>query len=283
MNAGADEPAAGRVAIIVGAASGMGRATALRLAADGFAIGLADRDEDGLERVAGELRAAGAVHDSVAMDLAAAGSAEEGIDRLCASLGPPWLLGVSAAILETGWVLDAPREHFERVIGINLLGVIAANTAAARAMVAAGRGGRIVNWSSNNAVGGSASASAYAAAKAGLDAFTQSLAVELGPYEITANSVRPGSVRTPMLAHLDAAAVEFETARIPIGRWGEPADVAAVAAFLARDESGWLTGACIPIDGGTLANHGRPAVVEATRRARESGAGATRIEVSRGD
>lgn len=259
-----------RNAIVVGAASGMGRATALRLGADGFSVGLADRDTAGLQAVADELKTAGVAHWMVVMELADHRSVEAGIDELCAELGPPWLLGVSAAILRTGWVLDAPHEHFQEVLGVNLLGVIAANAAAARAMVEAGAGGRIINWSSNNAVGGTASASAYAAAKAGLDAFTQSLAVEMGPYGITVNSLRPGSVRTPMLTHLDQAAVDSETARIPVGRWGEPEDVAAVVAFLARDETSWLTGACIPVDGGTLANHGRPTLVEATRRAHAS-------------
>ena len=256
-----------RVAIVIGAASGMGRATAQRLAADGFAIGLADRDADRLHEVATDLGDRGARHHAVTTDLADPESVEDALGNLSAELGPPWLLAVSAAILETGWVVDTPHEHFQRVIGINLLGLIAANASAARAMVAAGAGGRIINWSSNSAVGGTASGSAYAASKAGVDAFSQSLAVELGPFGITVNSLRPGSVRTPMLAHLDQAAVDLETSRIPIGRWGEPEDVAAVVAFLASDEAEWLTGACIPVDGGTLAAHGRPSVAEATRRA----------------
>lgn len=258
-----------RVAIVVGAASGMGRASALRLAADGFSVGLADRDPDRLSKVLDEVRAhAPSCHGAV-VDLAEVSSVERGMQELSAQLGPPWVVAVSAAILETGWILEAPHAHFERVIGINLLGLIAVNANAARRMVAAGAGGRIINWSSNNAVGGTASASAYAASKAGVDAFSQSLAVELGPFGITVNSLRCGSVRTPMLAHLDQAAVDHETTRIPIGRWGEPGDVAAVVSFLASDAAGWLTGACIPVDGGTLANQGRPALNEATRRAQQ--------------
>jgi NAD(P)-dependent dehydrogenase (short-subunit alcohol dehydrogenase family) len=258
-----------RVAVIVGAASGMGRASALRLAEDGFAIGLADRDAAGMSTIAEQLRSAGVPNHAVTMDVAAPESVERGIEALEEALGAPWLLAVSAAILEVEWVLDAPYEHFRRVLDTNLLGVIAVNAAAARRMVAAGNGGRIVNWSSNNAVGGTAYGSAYAASKAGVDAFSQSLAVELGPYGITVNTLRAGSVRTPMLAHLDQAAVDQETARIPAGRWGEPEDVAAVVSFLARDEAGWVTGAAIPVDGGTLANHGRPQLAEAVRRARE--------------
>jgi glucose 1-dehydrogenase len=106
--------------------------------------------------------------------------------------------------------------------------------------------------------------------KAGVDAFTQSLAVELAPFDITDNSVRPGSVRTPMLAHVDQAAIEHETTLIPAGRWGEPEDVAGVVAFLASEEAGWITGTTLVVDGGTLANHGRPTLAEATRRAKEA-------------
>lgn len=263
------ERTAQRVALVVGAGSGMGRATTLRLAAEGYAIGIADRDIERLHALSQELAAQAVRHSAVPMELADAGSVESGIEQLVADLGSPWLLAVSAAILELGWALEAPHDHYRRVLDVNLLGAIAANTAAARAMVAGGGGGRIVNWSSNNAVGGTAGASAYAASKAGLDAFTLSLAVELGPFGITVNSLRPGSVRTPMLAHMDPEAVEVETARIPIGRWGEPEDVAAVVSFLASDEAGWLTGAEIPVDGGTLANHGRPTLAEAVRRARQ--------------
>ncbi|MEN3284476.1 MAG: hypothetical protein V7607_5616 [Solirubrobacteraceae bacterium] len=257
-----------RVAIVVGAASGMGRATALRLASDGFAIGMADRDEPRVQEVADELAASGREHRAAPMDLADPDSVEKAVEELAAKLGAPWLLAVPAAVLENGWALEAPRAHFERVIRINLLGVITANVAATRLMVEAGAGGRIINWSSNNAVGGSAGASAYAASKAGVDAFTASIAVELGPYGITANSLRPGSVRTPMLAHLDADRIERERRRIPVGRWGEPEDAAALVSFLARDEASWLTGAAIPIDGGTLAGHGRRSVAEAADRAR---------------
>jgi 3-oxoacyl-[acyl-carrier protein] reductase len=259
-----------RVAIVVGAASGMGRAAAHRLAADGFAIGAADRDAEGLEALSAELHAASVKHHTVVLDLEDAASVEPAFDAFDAALGPPWVLGVAAAILETGWVLDGDLAHFRRVIDVNLIGLMAANAAAVRRMVAAGAGGRIVNWSSISAVGGTAGGAAYAAAKAGVDAFSQSLAVELGPHGITVNSLRPGSVRTPMLAHLDDEAVEAETARIPIGRWGEPGDVAAVVSFLASDEAAWLTGASIPVDGGTLANQGRPALGEAIRRAHGS-------------
>jgi 3-oxoacyl-[acyl-carrier protein] reductase len=260
-----------RVAVIVGAASGMGRATALRLAADGWSVGLADRDPDRLAKAGRSVAdRGGASHAAAVVEMAEPESVERGIEHLCAELGPPWLLAVSAAVLETEWALEASHEHFRQVIDVNLLGLIAANVAAARAMVAAGTGGRIVNWSSNNAVGGSAGASAYAASKAGVDAFTQSLAVELGPFGITVNSLRPGSVRTPMLAHMDAAAVERETARIPVGRWGEPEDVASLVAFLAGNEAAWLTGACIPVDGGTLAGQGRVSVADAARRAQEA-------------
>lgn len=247
-----------RAALVIGAASGMGRAVALRLAASGYAVAAADRDATALEAVGAELRATGARHVLLAVDLADRTSIDQGVAAAREALGPLWLLAVTAGVLEGGMALDADPEHHERVLRINYLGVVHANAVAARTMVADGAGGRIVNWSSNNAVGGSAGFSAYAASKAALDAFSQSLALELGPHGITVNTILPGSVRTPMLGALSDDEVAAEEQRIPIGRFGEPDDVAAALLFLAGPEAGWITGVNLPIDGGTLAANGRP-------------------------
>ncbi len=180
-------------------------------------------------------------------------SSREVVDRL----GPPWLLAVAAGVLEGGLALEADEAHWQRVLGVNFHGVVRANVAAARAMVAAGEGGRIVNWSSNNAAGGTAGYAAYAASKAALEAFSRSLAMELGPERITVNTIRPGSVRTPMLGALTQAEIDAENDRIPLGRFGEPEDAAGLVAFLASDDAAWISGADIPLDGGTLAARGR--------------------------
>lgn len=247
-----------RAALVIGAASGMGRAAALRLAEAGYAVAAADRDAAALEDLGVELAAADARHVLLTVDLADRDSIDAGVAAAREAIGPLWLLAVTAGILEGGMALDASPDHHERVLRINYLGVAHANAVAARTMVADGGGGRIVNWSSNNAVGGSAGFSAYAASKAALDAFSQSLAMELGPHGITVNTILPGSVRTPMLGALSEEEIAAEERRIPIGRFGEPDDVAAALLFLASPEAGWITGVNLPIDGGTLAAHGRP-------------------------
>lgn len=259
-----------RTALVIGAASGMGRTVALWLAAEGYAVAAADRDAAALEELSAELAASGARHVLLTVDLADDASIDAGVAAAREALGPLWLLAVTAGILEGGMALDAPAGHHERVLRINYLGVARANAAVARTMVADGGGGRIVNWSSNNAVGGSAGFSAYAASKAALDAFSQSLAMELGPHGITVNTILPGSVRTPMLGALSDEEIAAEELRIPIGRFGEPDDVAAALLFLASPEAGWITGVNLPIDGGTLAAHGRPgAAAVAARLVRE--------------
>ncbi len=256
----------------------MGRATALRLAADGWTVAAADRDEERLAALAEELAAAsdGGSPAALALPLDLAGPPSE-VDAAVAlvveRLGPPWLLAVAAGVLEGGLALDAPDAHWQRVLGVNFHGVVRANVAAARAMVAAGAGGRIVNWSSNNAAGGTAGYAAYAASKAAMEAFSRSLAMELGPEGITVNTIRPGSVRTPMLGALTQAEIDAENARIPLGRFGEPEDAAGLVAFLASDDAAWISGADIPLDGGTLAARGR-ANVQAVRAARARGGGA---------
>lgn len=261
-----------RAALVIGAASGMGRAGALRLAADGYAVAAADRDADMLASLGTELTALGADHVLLRIDLADDASIAAGVAAAREALGPLWLLAVTAAILEGSVALDADPGHFERVLRINYLGVAHANVVAARTMVADGTGGRIVNWSSVNAVGGSAGYSAYAASKAALDAFSQSLAMELGPHGITVNTIRPGSVRTPMLGALTAEEITAEEGRIPLGRFGEPDDVAAVLAFLASPAAAWVTGVTLPVDGGTLAANGRPGVAAVGGRlGREAG------------
>ncbi|MDW5595525.1 SDR family oxidoreductase, partial [Conexibacter stalactiti] len=251
-----------RTALVVGAASGMGRATALRLARDGWAVAAADRDAARLDGLDEELRGAGA-HAALTVTLDLAGGetvVEAAVAEVVAALGPPWLLAVAAGVLEGGLALDAGHDHYARVLAVNFHGVVQANVAAARAMAAAGTGGRIVNWSSNNAAGGTAGFSAYAASKAAMEAFSRSLALELGPDGITVNTIRPGSVRTPMLGALTQREVDEENARIPLGRFGAPEDAAGLVAFLASDDAAWITGADIALDGGTLAARGRAGV-----------------------
>lgn len=268
-----------RVALVIGAASGMGRATALRLAQEGFAVAIADVNMSGLTSLASELRDARVEHSTIEMDLREKTSIDAGVALARNALGPFWLLAVSAGVLEAGPALEADDDHIERVMRVNFHGVVRADIAAARIMVADGGGGRIVNWSSVGAVGGAAGHSAYAASKAALESFTRSLAVELGPHEITVNTIRPGTVLTPMLGSLSDVPdedVAREIDRIPLGRFGEPEDVTGAIVFLARDEAAWITGVALPVDGGTLVARGRDSL--ATVRARLAHPSSTKTE-----
>jgi NAD(P)-dependent dehydrogenase (short-subunit alcohol dehydrogenase family) len=231
----------------------MGRATAARLGQSGFAIAAIDRDADGLQAMAMGLRAHGVPVLALPLDVTERAVVEQAFDE-AAKLGPLHAVAAAAGILEGGFALEADREHFERVIQINVLGLIWTNVAAARAMIAAGTRGRIVNWSSLGAVGGAAGYSAYALSKAAVVSFTQSFALEVAPFGVTVNAILPGSVRTPMIGYVD----ETRTAqRLPLGRWADPDEIAALAAFLLSDDAEWITGVAWNADGGELAARGR--------------------------
>lgn len=259
-----------RVAIVTGAASGMGRATALRLGAQGFAIAALDRNKEGLEATGEFLRRQESPFVLLPLDVSDRTAVNESIDQ-ASRLGRVWFLAAAAGVLQGAFAIDADEAHFEHVIGVNLMGVVWTNAAAARAMIRHGQGGRIVNWSSRGAVGGNPGYSAYCAAKAAVCSFTQCLALELGPSRITVNAILPGSVRTPMVGYHDKEYFEKTAANIPLGRWGEPEDVAGLAAFFASDDASWITGVTWSADGGGLAAMGAQSVEQAKARlARES-------------
>ena len=238
---------AGRRILITGAASGMGRAAAQRFAAEGAALGLLDISEAGLAAVA---RVLGAQY--AALDIANLGQVEPAVERLARALGG--LDGVvnAAGILRTAPVEETDEALWRRVHDVNLFGPAQLCRLALPHLKAAGRTATIVNVASLGGLRPNAGMSAYAASKGGLIAYTKVLALELGP-QIRANAICPGFIRTAMTESLyEGRGIETSPtlAKSALQRAGEPDEVAALAAFLTSDESSFISGAAITVDGG---------------------------------
>jgi NAD(P)-dependent dehydrogenase (short-subunit alcohol dehydrogenase family) len=230
---------AGRRVIVTGGLSGIGAATAASLEDRGAAVAVLDLGPEADVEV--DVRDAGAVEAAVA---AAAG-------RLG---GPADVLVASAGIYRIAPFLDLEPAEWDDVLGTNLRGVYLTGRAFARALVAAGRPGSIVNLASTAALVGDADepGAHYNASKAGVVALTRQMAIELAPHGIRVNCVCPGVIDTPMLRLMDdpAAGERYLRESVPLRRLGGAAEVAAIA-FLASDEAGYITGAALPIDGGS--------------------------------
>lgn len=249
-------PGAGRLAIITGAAGGQGRAVARALGERGYALGLVDMDEAGLGELVDELRADRIAANAARADISDREAIRTAFATFQSKHGAPFVLAATAAILRGGLLMDLDDAAFEKVLKVNTIGAYVTNSEAARLMIAAGKGGRIVNWSSVSALHGSIGYGAYCASKSALQSLSKSLALTLAPHGITVNTILPGSIRTPMLGYFDGDASRGVAAGIPLGRWGEPEDIAAAALYLTADEAGWITGTEVVVDGGLLAADG---------------------------
>jgi 3-oxoacyl-[acyl-carrier protein] reductase len=247
-----------RVAIVTGAARGIGASIALRLAADGMSVGVVDLDEQGSERTAKEIVELGGRAIAIGADVADEKAANEAVALTAAELGRPSVLINSAGIIRDNLIFRMSTADWDAVMDVHLRGAFLM-TRAAQAHMTQEKWGRIVNISSTSALGNRGQAN-YAAAKAGLIGFTKTLALELGRFGVTANAIAPGFVETDMtVASAARQGLDYDewklaaASDIPAGRIGKPEDIAAVASFLCREEAGYVSGQVIYVNGGAKA------------------------------
>jgi len=244
---------AGRVALVTGAARGIGRVTALVLAEEGADVAVADVLGE-VEAVAEEVRARGRRAAVAVFDIADDEAVREGVLRLSEALGPPGILVNNAGIVaNVAPVARMTAAAWHRELGVNLSGAFHMIQATIGDMVAS-RWGRIVNVSSIGGTGGLHHQAAYAASKAGLLGLTKTVALEHGRHGVTCNAVLPGLIATENVCAMPAEIREAAASATPVRRLGEPVEVAHLIAFLASDRAGFINGAEIPIDGGLRLN-----------------------------
>ena len=244
-----------RVAIVTGAARGIGAATALRLAQDGYAVAVVDLDESSCAEAVAAVEAAGGRAVGVGIDVSDADQVQAGVQRIADELGPPVVLVNNAGIIRDNLLFKMSVEDWDAVMGVHLRGAFLMSKACQGYMTEA-RFGRIVNLSSSSAQGNRGQAN-YSAAKAGLQGFTKTLAIELGKFGVTSNAVAPGFIQTDMTrSTAERLGVEFDTfieysaSQIPVQRVGQPEDIAATISFLCSEEAGFVSGQVIYVAGG---------------------------------
>jgi NAD(P)-dependent dehydrogenase (short-subunit alcohol dehydrogenase family) len=241
------------VAVITGSDSGIGRATAVRLAESGMDIGVTwHRDQEGAQRTADEVRATGRRAEIEQLDLTRLPEAADVIDRLTERLGRIDVLVNNSGTGTMTPFLDLDLSTVRQVIDVDLVGPFLCAQRAARRMIAQGDGGRIINVTSVHEHQPRVGAAPYCAAKGGLGLLTQVMALELAEHGITVNSVAPGEIATPMTGQEDTDVTSEQRPGVPLGRPGDAREVAAVIAFLAKEDASYVTGASWVVDGGML-------------------------------
>jgi 3-oxoacyl-[acyl-carrier protein] reductase len=245
----------GRVAFVTGAGRGIGAATALRMAEEGARVALVDIDVEGCQQVAQELERLGAQCLLLPCNVSNNTMVEEAVEKTVSQFGRLDILVNNAGIIRDNLLFKMSEEDWDAVMAVHLKGAFLCSRAAQKHMVQQ-RYGRIISLSSTSALGNRGQAN-YSTAKAGLQGFTRTLAIELGPFGITTNAVAPGFIDTEMTRSsarrqgLDPEEVIAEASkRIPVRRVGQPRDVANVICFLASEEAGFVNGQIIYVSGG---------------------------------
>jgi meso-butanediol dehydrogenase/(S,S)-butanediol dehydrogenase/diacetyl reductase len=252
-----------RSAMVTGAARGIGRAIALRLAADGFAVTVTDLEsaQDAALEVVDEVARAGGTARYAATDVSLAGDVEAAVTGHVQAYRGMDVMVANAGVAITSPMVETTAQQWRQTMEVNLTGVFHCYQAAARQMIDHGRGGRLIGAASVAAHRGGIWQGAYSASKFGIRGLTQSVAQELAPHGITANVYSPGVVNTPMWESIDGdmtrrtgqptgTAMQAMIQAIPLGRLETPTDVAGVVSFLASPDAAYITGQSIVVDGG---------------------------------
>jgi NAD(P)-dependent dehydrogenase (short-subunit alcohol dehydrogenase family) len=242
---------AGKVALVTGAGTGIGHGVALALAEAGADVAATfHSNAAGGQQLAGEVAALGRRYLPLPADLSQPEACHDVIARTLGEYGQLDMLVNNAGVTWPKPFLELDKETWDATFAINLTAMFLCSQGAARAMVAAGRGGRIINMSSVHSAGSYPGHAHYEATKGGINSFTRGLAIELAPHGITANVVAPGAIEVPRYFDRPGYDRDEMGSRIPLGRVGLPRDIGPLCAFLASEAASYITGAVIFVDGG---------------------------------
>jgi 3-oxoacyl-[acyl-carrier protein] reductase len=244
-----------KVAVVTGAARGIGAAVAVKLAADGMAVAVVDLEESAGKETVECITAAGGRAIALGADVANAEAVQGAVERVAKELGPPVVLINNAGVIRDNLLFKMTEDDWETVMAVHLRGAFLMTRAVQKYMTEA-KWGRVVNLSSTSALGNRGQAN-YSAAKAGLQGFTKTIAIELGQFGVTANAIAPGFIASEMTAATAARmGIDFETFKegaaqqIPVRRVGQPEDIAHTVSFLVSEGAGFVSGQVIYVAGG---------------------------------
>jgi len=247
-----------RVAIVTGAARGIGAATAVRLAADGCTVAVVDLEEDGGKATVDRIASTGGKALAIGANVADADAVAAAVARVADELGPPTILVNNAGVIRDNLLFKMSDDDWDTVLAVHLRGAFLMSRAVQKYMTEQ-KWGRIVNLSSTSALGNRGQAN-YAAAKAGMQGLTKTLAIELGPFNVTVNAIAPGFIATEMTAATAArVGVDFDTfqkaaaEQIPVRRVGQPEDVAHLVSYFVSEGAGFVSGQVVYVAGGPRA------------------------------